>query len=100
MLLFFKFRGFAYGGARFNRSEKLRKFGTKTLGAKTLPLVTMHNGALFESHIDFISRGFAYAKLNLIFSKNLLNFVTKMLGTKSLPMVTMLNGALFKSHTK
>ena len=47
--------------AQFNNSENLRKFGTKTLGTKTLPLVTMHKALYLKvipMSIDFFSRGF------------------------------------------
>ena len=46
----------------------LRSFGTKTLGTKTLPVVTMHYGAYLKVIpicFDLNSRGFANAKLNL-----------------------------------
>ena len=70
---FFLFRGLANGKAQLNHSENLGNYGTKPLGTKILPMVTIHNGALFESHNNvycfYFPRGCAYAKLNLIFLK-------------------------------
>ena len=77
----FYFAGLRLREAQFKYSENLGKFGTKLLGMKTLPMVTMFYGALFESYskcVLILFRGTSpTAKLNLIILKYLRNFVTK-----------------------
>ena len=62
------------------------------LGTKSLPMVTMFNGALFESHTKlywFYFAGLRLREAQFKYSENLGKFGTKLLGTKTLPMVTM-----------